>query len=95
MYKMYFFFNPKEKVIDTIIDELDESKHLFTIHYGRKFDINYSKLGSYCQILIILLNKCFLDMEILILFSDVNFDSMKGNIPLIRPILMAGASLDQ
>ena len=34
---MDLFFNPTEKVIDTIIVELDESQHLFTAYYGRKF----------------------------------------------------------
>ena len=52
-----FLFNPTEKVIDTIIVELDESKYLFYIHYGQKFGINCSKLGSNCQILIIMQNK--------------------------------------
>ena len=80
-----FFSNHTKKVIGTIIVELDESKHLFTIYYGRKFGKNCSKLGSNCQILIILQNKCFLDMEIFIFFSDVNFYSMNMINPLIPP----------
>ena len=47
-----FFFNPTEKVIDTIIVDQDEIKLFGDIDYSRKIGMNCSKLGSYGQILI-------------------------------------------
>ena len=50
--KLNFFFDPTEKVVDTIIVVLDEIKISVYIHYGRKIGTNRSKLGSNGEILI-------------------------------------------
>ena len=50
--KYNFFYNPTEKVIEIIIVEFDELILLVTIQYGRKIGMNYSELGSKCQIYI-------------------------------------------
>ena len=49
-FKIRFFFNSTEKVIDTIITETNKVKLLVYIYYGRKMDTNYSKLVLNCQV---------------------------------------------
>ena len=73
------FFESYKKVIDAIIIKQDDWKHLFPMHYGRKFSINCSNLGSKCQ------RKWFLDMEIIYFFFNVNLYSIKVIGLPIRP----------
>ena len=51
MYEIGFFFNPTEKVIETIIVDVDELTLFVFIHDSRKIGINCSKLGSNGQLL--------------------------------------------
>ena len=87
MYKIGFFFlNPTEKFMGTIILDINDFKLYVNIHYVRKTRINWSKLGYIGQRLIISATKSDLFVYKSVYFSSIN--SQYANTSSLVPLLM-------